>query len=129
MTRGAVLRACGAEGGAPKESCIYGRNTYHRTGAAPAATVILRKTGAADVAQAVCYSACGADLILGSAMQATLAGNSAVLVSCVNGKLLELLGETTFGRTSSGVWRGIRTLPRQRIRIVGPSIVELQAVA
>ena len=35
-------------------------------------------------------------------MQATLAGNSAVLVSCVNGKLLELLGETTFGRTYGG---------------------------
>ena len=37
-------------------------------------------------------------------MQATLAGNSAVLVSCVNGKLLELLGETTFGRTYGGGW-------------------------
>ena len=49
VTRCCVLCICGAEGGAPKGSHIYGRNVYHKTGAASAATVILCKTGAAEV--------------------------------------------------------------------------------
>ena len=73
------------------------------------------------MAQAVCYSACGADLILGSAMQATFAGNSAVLVSCVNGKLLELLGETrsvhTSGVSTGVVWENTGAKKRGSIHI------------
>ena len=61
MMRGAVLCVCGAEGGVSKGSCIYGRNTYHKTGAASVATVIVRKTGAAEVTAlgGVCVGECG----------------------------------------------------------------------